>query len=73
MSYAECPKCGAKIVYAYGSSYYLRCERSYNCWHTHCTEAEAKCYPEYINSYEMHTVEKMIDSLENGDDYFHDF
>ena len=67
----KCPKCGADIVYAHGYSYYLRCKKSYSCWHISCDETTAKQYPEYISPKEEEQALDMREKLlDDNCDYF---
>ena len=69
----NCPKCGSDIVYSFGTSYYLRCNRDYNCWHQHCDKETALKYPEYLSPSAEGLAYRMREKLLNDDsDYFHD-
>lgn len=69
----KCPICGSDINYGFGYSYYLRCKKSYGCWHQSCDESTAKLYPEYITPSQELQAYSMREKLENDDcDYFHD-
>ena len=63
----KCPNCGADINYSFGYSYYLRCKKSYNCWHKGCDENTAKLYPEYISPSDEKLANAMREKLEDDD------
>lgn len=71
----ECPNCNNQIVYSYNidnDSYYLCCKTNYNCWHKKCDKSIAIQYPKLI-TYSEELLENMIESIENGDDYYRGF
>lgn len=69
----KCPICGSDVNYSYKYSYYLRCKRSYNCWHMPCDKNTAEQYPEYISSNEESLAFDMREKiLNNEQDYYHD-
>lgn len=70
----KCPNCGSRIVYAYNydrDSYYLRCEKNYQCWHMGSNEDEAKQYPQYRTKDDA-MMEAMREAIEDDEvDFFH--
>ncbi len=69
----KCPNCGADINYAFKYSYYLRCKRSFSCWHESCDKATAEKYPMYIDPDEESMAFSMREKLQDDEcDYFYD-